>query len=1718
MATLFDILGSETGFPGSNSRYTLSIGNESKLSTPGIIYEGDYLIQYGKNISNDIQNNTGYYFNFDEVDLQSKHVSLSSPFITWNRVDFALDHSLIDNRSGNSNVIEGPATVRVRMDDQFGDPSDAGNTIYSGYSPSLADNSVFSGYGDDIVYTYQGDDLLVGGEGDDKLYGEQDNDILYGDWSNVPVYTHVNDGVDIVQGSFGTDTLSPHYSLALPAASSPARIDLLLGGVPTGDDLLDGGEGDDELHGGPGDDLLLGGLGADILYGDAGADQLYAGLRDETAPELLIGGAGADIFYLSYETDGSLEQRTWWQEYNADVWGHTAEGAVHGLLTGLTHAAVKSFLAGSPAGLLVSTVGGLFTAASGALARVGLESALENSESDAEAEIGNDLIVVGDFDPREDVLFLPVPLNTSIAVTAQQAVSTRFPTELGTNLGVSVEFRGTTGVFAEVWLDPAFLAEFGLTASDAGVLDLANNFFRASAIIGPDGFLSDTGSIDLTDSTNYTAGVAHTNTIDVDSLGWTTPDDTQTVIYGAFAPLSLTSPSASTSKSFISGTYKGDLLTVETNFVAPDELLTRGAAANASLIKAWDGNDVIFGALGIDEIWAGADDDIIYAVGSTGVDTQEFFYGEGGDDVIYAGFKRNYALIDGGSGNDTVDFTYLTDGWVTLDLSIDVSGQWGSSPSTAGVSGTSNHGVAASAADVQKYAIQNVESVVGSPNDDTITGGANAEWLRGGDGEDTLSGGGGDDTLSGGDGIDTLVGGTGLDTVLFLDNNTHGAIVRLFALNSSGVDTGYWRDAFDNLDVVDRTTIERYEGTSAGDEMTGSLLNVTSALYTANFAGAGGDDTLTGSGSADTLDGGSGDDVLAGLGGDDVLTGGAGDDLLYGEKANGLGALASASAAGNDTLDGGAGNDLLDGGVGDDTLSGGDDADTLTGGLGADTVDGGAGNDAIFWNVGDGSDTITGGLGTDTLTLDLDDGVSGTFTTATATVDAVNGTVSVTTGADTVLFSGIELLTVIGDADDGSTAPLSVIGNPASVGVTLDLIGSDNDDTLIGTAGNDIIDAGAGDDQAFGLAGDDTINGDAGDDVLSGGTGIDTAVGGAGTDTFVYTGGTDTFYGNLVTTSTTPDGEIDTADFRHAITAITELFWSGSYWSAVYVGGGFGSSENAALIQVERIIGTPFADTLIENRAFGLSRTLEGGAGDDTISGGAGVDILNGDSGDDRIIWYVGAGTDVIDGGTGLDTLAIELDDGLTARANPITISAASTTSALAFAVGTETHTAVDIEAIAITADSDNGSTVDIVGDLSTISADFGLTALPIHFTGLAGDDVFDASALVGAIPVVALAGLGNDTIIGGSGDDIFLSGISGSPIFENNTYDGGLGNDSVDYSGRSVFLYAGSTPGTIRAVTGQQDDTLTSIETVIAGDFANGVDLAGSSVAITFTGGAVQDTLRGGSGADYFTAAGGNDLLFWEYGGGSDIFRGGAGNDTLTVSLGSNLTYDPNTDQYIDTADSTATSAAIAAGIEFVFSTSDGATLTADEVETVLLRADADGSAVSLTGDLVAGGLGAPAITFEGGDGADSYDISALSDGVGQIFIGGAGDDVFTGGAGDDIANGGAGNDTIDGGTGNDNIDAGTGDDTILFAFGDGLDSTGAFSEQVYGGAGNDTIVVDMDDGATGTSLPGRLQMLGANGSFTFRATTNQFSQTLDLVQLDSIEQVVVQADDDGS
>lgn len=261
------------------------------------------------------------------------------------------------------------------------------------------------------------------------------------------------------------------------------------------------------------------------------------------------------------------------------------------------------------------------------------------------------------------------------------------------------------------------------------------------------------------------------------------------------------------------------------------------------------------------------------------------------------------------------------------------------------------------------------------------------------------------------------------------------------------------------------------------------------------------------------------------------------------------------------------------------------------------------------------------------------------------------------------------------------------------------------------------------------------------------------------------------------------------------------------------------------------------------------------------------------------------------------------------------------------------------------------------------------------------GSDVTNDALSGGSGSDYLFAGSGDDTVDGGAGNDLIVGGNGAG----DDTYIGGSGNDTVKYTSAMASIRVDLREGIARAVAagdaaGIGNDTLSDIENIIAGDFAD--RLSGSSLANRLSGGDGDDRLDGRGGNDTLTGGEGNDTIIG--GSGHDKLIGGAGKDTasyqdakagVTVSLS------------ITTAQDT-----VSAGLD---------TLT--EVENLRGTDFAD----RLTGNSAANVL-------IGASGNDRLDGKMGSD----QLLGDAGSDVLDGGAGRDKLAGGGGRDVLTGGT----------------------------------------------------------------------------------------------------
>jgi len=307
-----------------------------------------------------------------------------------------------------------------------------------------------------------------------------------------------------------------------------------------------------------------------------------------------------------------------------------------------------------------------------------------------------------------------------------------------------------------------------------------------------------------------------------------------------------------------------------------------------------------------------------------------------------------------------------------------------------------------------------------------------------------------------------------------------------------------------------------------------------------------------------------------------------------------------------------------------------------------------------------------------------------------------------------------------------------------------------------GTSGNDTIVAVVpgtwrgfgGDDRITGTAFADTLVGDAGKDDLRGGAGNDVLRGGAGADRL--DGGTG----------------VDTASYADSTKGMTVNLAAGT--------GGGGTATGDALVSIEAVNGSAYADTLIGGTA---ADTLRGGVGNDVLRGGAGADILDGGAGFDLVTYFdstkgvtvnLAAGSGSGGTATGDTLVSIESVNG---SAHADTLIGSSAANALTGGAGADTLTGgagkdtlaggagADRFIFAARGDSVVGANADRITDFSHGQGDrIDLAAIDAN-AGVAGNQAF---SFIGTAAYTGVAGqlrtvTGSVTTIGGdvNGDKI---------------------------------------------------------------------------------------------------------------------------------------------------------------------------------------------------------------------------------------------------------------------------------------------------------------------------------------------------------------------------
>jgi Ca2+-binding RTX toxin-like protein len=843
----------------------------------------------------------------------------------------------------------------------------------------------------------------------------------------------------------------------------------------------------------------------------------------------------------------------------------------------------------------------------------------------------------------------------------------------------------------------------------------------------------------------------------------------------------------------VTGTANGDAVDTA-KLVALTGKTEAQLAATRIDVDLRDGDDVYVGGKGGESVRTGAGNDYVDGGANSGVDQ---WGGQMRDEVRFEGGFSRYNLIK-------VALTQADGAWKLSSSTLDLAGA--STTVTAFGSGAAAALSKLSKADINA-ALQTMVVQAESAAQTSVSG-----WLV----ADRLP------ALAGGSGVDALVH---VEALAFSD--------KWMPLDMQI----YYQRAMSNdssLDWKDQPIASAYvDGTQEDDDI-GYSANAASGAY--NYAG---DDNLKGNEGNDTVAGGAGGDWISGGAGDDVLDGGDngsvdqwgnmrtdtvqydGEYARYTITANSDGSVTVADSQsdgdGTDTLthiealsfkdrylrlgvetwvskdkngdatdvskNGSLLGDVIDvsadeypgvrhslrGNEGNDSLTGGTGPDDFEGGTGDDLIVGGANGKDAWGNPGFDVARYQGAFARYALTYSADGGETWATTNPGGSDVLIRVTDSFSEddgGLGTDTLSGIEALSffdrfVMLEAST-VTQDLDGDGRADSSQVT----GTDTADVLTGAATNDRLVGAEGADQLNGGKGGDVLAGGVGNDTLDGGDNGVSRTGGALIDVAEYSGAA-----SLYAVTKNSDGTFTVVASGTSATDGTDTL---SNIEGLQFSDGFVSLQQQL---TERDLNKDGVTDLIEIRGTDLATAgdviaptagaatvayrLFGGLGNDALTGGAGADVLEGGAGSDSLVGGEGVDRAVFSGNYADYTVSSVSSEGVvTVSHNNNGTNGLDTLTGveeLAFADRVVKLGAADVLSTKLV-DTDGNQKVDAAYTTGTGSADV------VNFESSALDNFVDA-------------GLGNDSIKGGSGADTFILGGGNDTVW-------GGANEGLDASG----------------------------------------------------------------------------------------------------------------------------------------------------------------------------------------------------------------------------------------------------------------------------------------------------------------------------------------------
>lgn len=1468
------------------------------------------------------------------------------------------------------------------------------------------DTDVIGTSANNVLVGNAGNNLLFGGAGSDTMIGGAGNDTYQVSVATDVVTELANEGIDTVESQV-TYTLGANVeNLKLTGVAATSGTGNELNNLIVGNgaaNVLTGAAGNDTLSGGSGNDTLTGGDGDDQLDGGSGIDSLTGGLGNDTY--VVDSASDAIVEIAAQGTDTVIVSRA--------LSSYTLAAA----------ADVENLQAESGSGAVTLVGNALSNTIRGAAGGDSLVGGGGNDTFDGR-DGGNDTMVGG---TGTDTFNFSQLAPSSNSLGAGDSIVGGSGADV-----VNATISGAVGAFSAAGVETLNVT----TALASATLDLSNVVQGVNNLSR----INVAGTEDLSITHAGSAGGLNVPVVQLNDLS------------GRSLSFALHDASGIDQAQFDIVRSSVALNTADIETVVLNNLASPLGAANA------------VDAVGI----AGAD---IYV---KGVGALDLTVADQSQPVFVDGFAGKLSLAMGtDTGSDTLAIDLynvqgtlaVTTQYETLSITAgDAASALKLEANTAAIvnvlsSGTGAvltlrdvavQGVDARAFDGQSLSVNSIRDVGGIGTAFTIEKSGVAYSLAGGNGGDifyinvdTAAG-----NISAFDNDDRIDGGGGTDMVDAridgLNVGTSGALrfanIELFEFENQASGLGGTAGA-----AIDGAALGNASVTLIGFGTQNSVadtlfVNLSGGLVASGYSG---DVTLyaAANGVGNTYTFGAGDHQIFG-----ETTAGVGDTFTFNSDFNGKDFVSGYDVGGGDVL-----NATLASLSGADGMLRIEGVETLNFTVtGANIIDAsnilhaatinltGAGSIALSNLDGDGVVVNAMALGG---TANLSGGAGADWLKGSASAaNTLNGGA----GADTLNGGGVADSLSGGDGADS-------------------IVGGDGADTLLGGDGNDWVEAGAGNDSIAGGAGFDTVtyehadagvvvaidavagstasdDGDLGADSLSG---IEAVIGslyndsltGSSTATlhgkasdawesFAGSAGNDTIDGGA------GDGHFDRVDYSMAGSGVSVNLGTGT------ASDGQGGTDTLA--NIDMVAGSNFADTLTGGSSSKtltgtLFESFYGGWGNDAIDGAGGLDQADYQGDIAGVLANLGLGF-ARDGWGTTDTLSnIEMLRG--SRFADTLIGGATANNALEAFEGGAGDDMIDGGSGFDRVDY-RGSTAGVTVNLQTgIALDgFGGTDALFNIEGVSGSDFADSITGSDSLTVA-------DVLRGNAGND---------------TINGGLGNDQVDYSadyddnldGNGVAVNLGATAtlgawGTVNAGTARDGwnntDTLSNIE-----------DIAGSLY---------NDYLVGSTGANVIKGLAGNDTL-----------DGGAGNDTLDGGAGNDVYYvDSVSDVVIEAA---------SAGNDLV-NASVTHTLGA-EIE-----------ALTLTGTAAINGTG------------NSLDNLLTGNSAANLLSGLAGLDTLIGGAGNDTLIGGTGADTLDGGADTDMVDysgaaggvtlslqAGTASDdgsgavdTLSnieqvrgSAFADALTGDGS-ANRLEGLAGNDTL-----DGGSGADV-----MLGGLGNDSY-------------------------------